>query len=195
MSTPAACYRHPERHAVEQCEVCAKPVCGACLWYAEGGQRLCPDDAAERLHAGQTVVPPERYSDAIVHSQASAARPAQAAAPYQGNSTDLTALAAAIAGLSALLACAGLAWVMPLLAFVLGLVAWLQYRDALDPRRARWLSLVGLTGGSLFVLSILAIMGLFAICFILQFALLSSAGGGPRFPTPFPTVPFTTPIP
>jgi hypothetical protein len=194
MSTPAACYRHPDRHAVEHCETCQRPVCGACLWYAESGERLCPDHAAEALHAGRDVTPPERYADGIVHSQASAARAPQADAPYKGNSTDLTALAALIAGLGAILACAGLYYLIPLIAFILGLVAWLQYKDALNPQRARWMGLVGLAGGSLFILIVLAGLALVALCFILQFALLASSSGGPG-PT-FPTAtPFPTPTP
>ncbi len=187
MSVADVCYRHPDRHAVEHCEKCRKPVCGACLWYAEDGLRLCPDHAAELLHAGATVIPPERYAEGIAHSQASAARAAQPAAPYRGNSTDLTALMAALSGLGAILACAGLYYLLPLIAFVLGLVAWLQQKDALDPKRARWMSLVGLAGGSLFILAVLAGFGLVALCFILQFALISSSGGpGPVFPTPTP---------
>jgi len=187
-ATADACYRHPDRHAVEHCEACRRPVCGACLWYAEAGQRLCPEHAAERLQAGQTVIPPERYVDGIAPSQASAARPPRADAPYRGNSTDVAALAAAVMGLAAVLSCAGLAYFLPLAAFVLGLVAWLQNKDALDPRRARWLSLLGLAGGSLFFVGLLALLGFVLLCFMLQFALIASAGGGPgRFPTPLPT--------
>jgi hypothetical protein len=186
------CYRHPERLAVEHCEVCQKPVCAACLWYAESGERLCPDHAAEFLHAGQTVHPPERYADGILPSQLSAAKPAQPDAPYKGNSTDVTALAAAMAGLMTLLWCGGLSWATPLIAFVLGLVAYLQSRDALDPQRTRRLSLLGLAGGGLLVVAIFAGLALVALCFLLQFALISSSGGPGRFPTPLP---LATPLP
>ena len=61
-----SCYRHPTRLAVEQCEDCRRPVCGACLWYGEDGKRLCPDHAADALHAGQDVSPPERYAEGHV---------------------------------------------------------------------------------------------------------------------------------
>ena len=185
MTTADTCHRHPDRHAVEQCELCAQPVCGACLWYTDAGQRLCPDHAADRLRAGQTVIPPERYAAGIAPSQASAARAAQPEAPYKGNGTDLTALLAALAGASALLSCTGFAWIMPMLAFGLGLTAWLQHRDALNPGRTRQLSVVGLAGGSLFVAGILITIAFMLLCFGLQFALLTR-GGGPVIPTPAP---------
>lgn len=186
MTTAAdTCYRHPDRLAVEHCETCHKPVCGACLWYAEAGQRLCPDHAADQLRAGQAVQPPERYAAGIAPSQASAAQAAPAPAPYQGNQTDLTALAAAFAGASALLACAGFAWLMPVVALVLGVAAWLQHRQALDPRRTQQLSLVGLAGGGVLVLAVAAMVILFSLCFVVQFALI--ARGGRVIITPIPT--------
>jgi hypothetical protein len=187
MSTPATCYRHPDRLAVEHCETCQRPVCAACLWYAETGERLCPEHAAAALQAGRDVTPPEHYAEGILHSQASAARAPQAGAPYKGNSTDVTALAALIVGLAALLSCAGLTYALPLIAFILGLVAWLQARDALDPQRARWMGLVGLAGGSLFIVAVLAAIAFVALCFMLQFALVSAGSRGPGFPLPTPT--------
>lgn len=191
MTTAAdTCSRHPDRLAVEHCETCQRPVCAACLWYTEAGQRLCPDHAADRLHAGQTVIPPDRYAAGIAPSQASAARLSQPDAPYKGNSTDVTALLAALAGASALLTCGGFSWLIPVVAFILGLAAWLQQRDALEPRRARWLSLLGLAGGSVFILALLAGMAFMLLCFVLQFALVAASRGGPGMPTPgpYPTV-------
>ena len=190
MATPATCYRHPDRLAVEQCETCRRPVCAACLWYAETGERLCPEHASAALQAGRPVTPPDHYAEGHQHSQASAARPPEAQAPYKGNSTAVPALAALMAGIAATLACFGLTYVLPLIAFILGLVAWLQARDALNPQRARWMGLVGLAGGSLFIVAVLAGLALVAMCFILQFALVSSANRGPILPLPTPTLPF-----
>lgn len=192
MSSQPLCYRHPDRLAVEQCETCQRPVCGSCLWYAEGGQRLCPDHAAEALQAGQTVTPPERYAEGIHHSQQDAARAVGPQVPYKGNSTDVTALAAMLAGVGAIAACAGLTWLFPILAFVLGLVAWLQARDALDPRRTRWMGAVGMAGGGLFLVGVLGMVLMCSLCFMLQVAL---ATPGPRIlPTPTPFI-FVTPTP
>jgi len=186
------CYQHPDRPAVEQCEICRKPVCGSCLWYAETGERLCPEHALEFDTAGKPVHPPGRYAAGIASSEASALRPKLGEAPYRGNSTDLGALIAAISGVMALASCFGLAWVMPLVAFVLGLVMWFQSKDALDARRARWLAGLGLAGGGLFVVVIggffVLMFGFFAFA-----AFMASVSSGSRgFPTPTP-FPFPTP--
>ena len=183
------CYRHPTRPAVEHCEQCRRPVCGSCLWYAASGERLCPDHAADRLHAGEVVTPPERYAEGIAASEAAAARSPEARWPYQGNSTDLTALIAGLAGLGALLTCTGLAWALPFVAFGLGLVAWLQSRDAASPGRTRWLAGLGLAGGGVYLLFILAWFAFFAVCALT--VVLSSLSSGPVVgPVPTP-VPFT----
>src|SRR5262245_48865145 len=137
------CFRHPERVAVEHCEICRRAVCGLCLWYAESGERLCPDHAAEFQQAGKSVIPPQRYAAGIAQSEASATRPAQPEAPYQGNSADVTALIAAVMGALTLAWCAGLVWIIPLLAFFLGLTGWLQAKSAFNPQRTRWLSGLG----------------------------------------------------
>jgi hypothetical protein len=143
------------------------------------------------LQAGRHVTPPEHYAESHQHSQASAARPPEAQAPYKGNSTDVAALAALITGIAAVLTCFGLTYVLPLIAFILGLVAWLQSRDALNPRRARWMGLAGLAGGSLFFVAVLAALAFVALCFILQFALVSSTNRGPVLPAPTPSWPLT----
>jgi hypothetical protein len=179
------CYRHPSRLAVEHCEICRRPVCGLCLWYAESGQRLCPDHAADFLHQGRTVTPPERYADGIAPSEVSAARAPARQLPYQGNSTDVTGLIAALTGLMALLSCAGLTWAFPLMAFALGLVAWIQARDSANPARTRWLAGLGLASGGVFILMLLVLAAGMAAC-LLSAILASSAQPAGGFPTPLP---------
>lgn len=179
------CFQHPDRLAVEHCEVCRRPVCGSCLWYAESGERLCPDHAAEFQRVRKDVIPPERYAAGIAHSQAAAARPSAQEAPYKGNSTDVGALVAAVSGVVALASCAGVAWVIPLVAFFLGLVSWLQARDSLDPRRTRWLAGLGLAGGGIFVLFIVGFMALMFLCFLFP-VLASTFISTPVAPTPTP---------
>jgi hypothetical protein len=159
-------------------------VCGSCLWYAESGERLCPAHAAEYQSQGRPVIPPERYAHGIAHSEGSAARPLGRDVPYRGNSIDVTALLAAAAGVMALASCAGLAWVIPMLAVVFGLIAWLQSNDAINARRARWLSLLGIAGGGLFVVFFIGLFAMMFLCFALQFFLISQAGTS--FPTPIP---------
>ena len=185
------CYRHPTHLAVEHCEVCRRPVCGACLWYAEGGHRLCPDHAAEFLQRGETVTPPERYAAGIALSEVSAARPTEREVPYKGTSTDVTALLGAVAGAAALLTCLNFAFLFPVFAFALGLVAWLHARESFDPRRTRWLAGFGMASGGVFVVLFLGLTAMISACFL--FAFISSAtqpSGG--FPTPLP---FPTPTP
>jgi hypothetical protein len=180
------CYRHPARLAVEHCEVCRRPVCGACLWYAESGERLCPDDAAAFMQAGRGVTPPERYAEGIAPSEVSAARPAAAPLPYTGNSTDVTALLAAVAGVAALFACTGFTFLFPIFAFALGLAAWLQARDSAEPSRTRWLAGFGLASGGVFVLMFVGLVAVGAACFLFAFVSAAAQPGG-GFPTPFVT--------
>jgi len=187
--TTEACFRHPGRASVEHCEICRQAVCGLCLWYAESGERLCPDHAAEFQQAGKKVIPPDRYAAGIALSEASAARPFQPEAPYQGNSADVTALIAAVMGGLTLAWCAGLAWIIPLLAFFVGLAGWLQAKSALNPQRTRWLSGLGMASGGV-LLGIAIFMALmFSLCFFSFFAAsgLIGPGSGPTL-IPFATI-------
>lgn len=184
-----ACFQHPDRPAVEHCEECQRALCGSCLWYAESGERLCPEHAAYGLQSGRAVIPPERYAEGIAHSEASAARPAQATAPYQGNSTDVTALLAAASGVLALGACFGMSWLMPVVAFGLGLASWLQSKESLDPKRTQWLSGVGMVTGGLFAVGLVAFFVMIFGCMFIP-ALLAS-----RPIPPLPTPALITPIP
>jgi len=185
------CFQHPDRPSVEHCEICRRAVCGLCLWYAESGERLCPEHAAELQQAGKKVIPPERYSAGIALSEASATQPPQPEVPYRGNSADVTALIAAVMGGLTLAWCAGLAWVIPLLAFFLGLTGWLQAKNALNPKRTRWLSGVGMaSGGFLLGIAILGMLML-SLCFFSFFAASGLIGPG-RGPTP---IPFATLMP
>jgi hypothetical protein len=177
------CFQHPDRPAVEHCEICRRPVCGLCLWYAESGERLCSAHAAEFEKEGKVVHPPERYVEGIALSEASAVRPPAQDVPYRGNSTDVGALVAAVAGIVALASCAGLAWVIPLVALALGLVSWLQSKDAINARRTRWLSIIGMASGGVFFVFVLGLFALMFGCLFLQVALVSSVRS---FPTPMP---------
>lgn len=183
--SPVTCFQHPDRAAVEHCEICRRPVCGLCLWYAESGERLCSAHAAEFEKEGKVVHPPQRYAEGIALSEASAVRPPVQDVPYRGNSTDVGALVAAVAGLSALASCAGLAWALPLIALVLGLVSWLQSKDAVNARRTRWLAVIGMASGGAFLLFLVSIFALMFLCFFLQFVLMASVR----------TPPILTPIP
>jgi membrane associated rhomboid family serine protease len=47
-TTPATCYRHPDRQTRLRCSRCDRPICGECANPAPVGQ-LCPDDARSKV--------------------------------------------------------------------------------------------------------------------------------------------------
>jgi membrane associated rhomboid family serine protease len=49
-TTPAYCYRHPDRQTGLRCSRCDRPICGECANPAPVGQ-LCPDDARSTVRA------------------------------------------------------------------------------------------------------------------------------------------------
>jgi membrane associated rhomboid family serine protease len=49
-TTPAYCYRHPDRQTGLRCSRCDRPICGECANPAPVGQ-LCPDDARSPVRA------------------------------------------------------------------------------------------------------------------------------------------------
>ena len=57
------CEFHPERIALERCEVCGKALCAYCLYYTEDGQRLCAEHAESARAMGVQVDEP-RSDDA-----------------------------------------------------------------------------------------------------------------------------------
>ena len=185
------CHFHPDRLAVETCEVCKRPMCGACLWYAESGERLCAVHGEVWRAGGKAVHPPERYAEGIAFSEASAADPPKPKIPYQGNSNDLNALLALALGVSSLLACWGLWYLLPFFAFVLGLVAWLHARDAIDPKRTRLLAGGAMASGGIFLLLAFGFMMMCLMCYVATIAISNGPSAGvtptPRFfltPTP-----------
>ncbi len=185
------CHFHPDRLSVETCEVCQRPMCGACLWYAESGERLCAVHGEVWQAQGKAVHPPERYAEGIAFSEASAADPPKPKVPYQGNSNDLNALLALALGVSSLLACWGLWYLLPFLAFVLGLVAWLHARDAIDPKRTRLLAGGAMASGGIFLLLAFGFVVTCLMCYVAAIAISTGPSVGvtptPRFfltPTP-----------
>ena len=172
-------------------------MCGWCLWYAESGERLCPDHAAEFLRQGRAVTPPERYAEGIGPSEVSAARTPGANQPYQGNSTDVTGLLAAFSGVVAWLSCFGLTWLFPLMAFAMGLAAFLQARDSADPARTRLLGGLGVATGGVFVLFFFVFLAGFMACFLTIFfsSAMQPTGGFPTQPPFLNPTPVATPTP
>jgi hypothetical protein len=179
------CVFHPNRAAVEHCEVCKRALCGHCLWYTEDGHRLCEIHAQEREAAGETILPPETYAEAIntqlvARQSDEKPRPRRSRddkedIPYKGNSQDLTALLAAVMSVTVLLSCMGGAYCLPIAAFLLGIVGFANAAKAVDPQRTKLLSGISLGIGGLMFLGIFAYIAFFFMFFVFSIIAASSA--------------------
>ncbi len=181
MAATEVCNVHPNRAAVEHCEVCARPLCGSCLWYAESGERLCEEHALEWRAEGREIYEPERYAEVIAYSELSAHRPSARRAAYKGNSSDVMGLVALVIGGAVMLSCFGFWYLLPLVAFLFGLIGMLQAHDAIDPGRTRILAGLGLASGGLFLLFFFGILLMCTAGWVLSFA-VNSISGSVNFP-------------
>ncbi len=180
------CVNHPNRTAVEHCEVCNRALCGHCLWYTDDGHRLCEIHAREQEEAGETVLPPETYAEAL-NNRPLSRQPTEKLQqretnnqekddiPYKGNSQDLTAFLSAVMAVTVLLSCMGGAYCLPIAAFLLGIVGFTNASKAVDPQRTRLLSGISLGVGGLIFLGILAYFGFFFMFFVFT-AIAASSG-------------------
>lgn len=172
--------------------MCGRPMCADCLWYADSGQRLCPVHGELWQLQGRPVQPPERYAAGSAFSQVSAADPPKPHIPYQGNSNDLNALLALFMGIAGVLACYGAWYLLPVAAFLLGLVAWLNSRNALNPGRTRWLAGAAMASGGFLVLAALALVMAILMCAIFT---ANQPRNGPTRPTYYYSTPAPTATP
>ncbi len=160
-----ACINHPELAAIEACEVCRKPLCGLCLWYTADGHRLCEEHAKEQEAAGEVVLSPETYREALPSSLQP--RPEEPSADqsqrtiYRGNSYDLTALIAAIVGVTTLVSCCGGYYCLPFVGLTLGIIAFVSADQALDTVRTRNLAVIGIAVMGVIVFAVLAFIALY----------------------------------
>ncbi len=203
------CENHPDRIALERCEVCHKPLCAYCLYYTEDGQRLCQAHAEEARRRGLHVEEPDAYAAQLIGAQAGATRKedrGRAASDeelYKGNSNDLMAFVGLLlAGISAA-ACCGGAYCLPVVGFVLSLVAVINAGKSFDPRRTRRLGVIGLLLSGVWVAVIAGCILMYGLSFSSIFSNLprsnffvatisfSSGGGGSLHstdtPAPSPT--------
>ncbi len=169
-----ACINHPELAAIESCEVCSKPLCGLCLWYTADGHRLCETHAKEREVAGEVVLSPETYREALPNSlqprsEQPAADPSQRKV-YQGNSYDLTALIAAVVGLTTLASCCGGYYCLPFLGLTLGVIAFVSADQAIDSVRTRNLAVVGMAVMGVIVFAVFAFIIMYVAVIVLAIA-------------------------
>lgn len=159
------CVYHAGQAAIERCEVCGRPLCGQCLWYAADGRRLCEMDARLLADAGISVTPPEAYAEAIPASLSPSTPPPPADLPYRGNTFDLASLIAGILGITTLASCTGLAYCLPFVAGIIGLYAFLNAEQSTNPKRTRMVAGIGIAAAALmlFFLVLIVLFMLFGI--------------------------------
>ncbi len=195
------CHFHPDRIALERCEVCGKPLCAYCLYYTEDGQRLCVEHAAEARELGVQVDEPSIYADQLISAQVGADRKQKRSwrdadsTLYKGNSTDLTALVALVIGAVTLASFCGGGCCVPIVGLGLSVLGLVNARKAYDPSRTRKLSVVGLLISGVFVLIIVGLLLLYGVMFATFF---QSARYWPTWAalTPTPTAtPYGSPPP
>lgn len=191
------CINHPDRAALEKCEVCGKPLCGYCLYYTEDGQRLCEQHAQLARQNGLTVIPPAVYASGIIPSQADASRQAKQeeivsevihkkGVRYQGNDNDLLAFLSMTVGLITLSSCCGAFYCLPFGGLLLGIIALMNAKDSINPRRARQHAWIGIGTGGCFVIIVLAIIAIYVFswgAFLTTFNTSSSSNIYNLFPT------------
>lgn len=175
-----SCAVHPDRTAIERCEVCSQPLCGLCLWYVEDGRRLCQEHAGEAADQGLQVESPDTYAEAIgtvspAHTRSVIAGNANpnSKGVYQGNSQDLGAFLAALLGLVTIFSCMGGAYCLPIVGLALGIFAYANAGKAIDPRRTRILAGTGIGVGGCLLLVVLFYAFLFFV-FVFSSILASS---------------------
>lgn len=168
------CYRHPDRIALERCEVCHKPLCAYCLYYTEDGQRLCGEHAEQARLNGIAVEEPGAYAEQLVGAQAGIVRKHKRGYEadgelYKGNSTDLIGFIGMLIGLITLGAVCGALACLPMVGFVLSLVAVINAGKAHDPRRTRKFGVIGVLVSGVWVAAM-------AVCIAAVIVPLSAGG-------------------
>jgi hypothetical protein len=191
------CTNHPERVALERCEVCGKPLCAYCLYYTNDGQRLCQEHAEQARLAGAQIEPPTAYAEQLVGAQVGADRKqkrgltASDEGLYKGNSHDVAAFVGMLISVIATGACCGLGYCFPIVGLFLSIAALINAGKAYDVRRTRLYALVGLLVSGAGVALLVSCLALYGLSFS---ALIRTNNPAIWFPTaqPYAT---DTPIP
>ena len=171
------CANHSNNVAIENCELCDRPLCALCLWYAADGRRLCEEHAGELQEQGDQIYSPAIYSEAVLNTLTATQKQADAGdagATYKGNTPDLNALIAAVLALTALFSCCGGIYCLPMIALALGAFAYANADKAFDPARTRRLAGIGLGAGALMVAAAFAFVVLYVV--LILFAIVANPG-------------------
>ncbi len=207
------CTVHPDRIALERCEVCQKPLCAYCLYYTEDGQRLCHEHAEEARRRGMRIEEPGAYAAQLIGAQVGADRKEKRGLTsgdgdlYKGNSNDLMAFVGMLVGLITLTMCCGGSCLLPIAGLAISLIALLNTAKSFDPRRTRRYAIMGALLSGVWVLLIAACFMLYGLSFRAMFSNLSnpnfyqstiiwqSGGSTNATATPSPTPQTATPTP
>ncbi|MBZ0315756.1 MAG: B-box zinc finger protein [Anaerolineae bacterium] len=195
------CENHPDRAAIEHCEVCEKALCGYCLYYTVDGQRLCKEHAMQAEAQGVQVISPAIYAAGIIPAQARATESAEKVEEevrkikgaiagkkvmYQANNNDVMAFVALLVSVITVpsLCCMGGAC-LPLVGFLLSVLALVNAKDAVDTKRTRQQAFIGLGVSGVFGLGIAACIAFYAVA--MAGAFQSNSSFNYYFPTSNPT--------
>jgi hypothetical protein len=144
-ASASTCINHPERAAVEQCEVCGNPLCAYCLYYTSDGQRLCQQHAEKAAASGAFIRAPGVYAEGLIPAQLAAGDQIEAPPLYAANHTDLLALVGLLLVAFNLAICfPGAICLLGPIGMILSVVALLNARSAHNPSRTRRMAGIGL---------------------------------------------------
>ena len=204
------CANHPDRIALERCEVCGKPLCAYCLYYTDDGQRLCEEHAEDARKLGVAVEEPASYADQLIGAQIGALRKRKRSESageedlYKGNSTDVMSLIGMLIGIISAGACCGAVYCLPIVGLVLSLMAVFGAKKSFDPRRTRRFGLIGALLSGVWVVAIVGCILIYGLSLTtlfrasqvpLQGNLLATLNAPHATDTPSPVSPSTSPTP
>ncbi|GAB4427439.1 MAG: hypothetical protein Kow00106_23280 [Anaerolineae bacterium] len=148
---------------------------------------------------GLRIEEPGLYADQLLGAQVGADHKRkrehehEAKGLYTGNSTDLMGLVGLLIGAISLIACCGAGYCLPVVGFVFSLVALINARHAVDPRRTRRMGIAGLLVSGVWVLVIAACIAVYGLS--LSSALASFRSATWYFPTAIQSTDTPTPSP
>ncbi len=201
------CANHPERIALERCEVCGKPLCAYCLYYTDDGQRLCEEHAEDARKLGVAVEEPAIYADQLIGAQIGALRKRKRSESagdedlYKGNSTDVMSLIGMMIGIISAGACCGAVYCLPVVGLVLSLMAVFGAKKSYDPRRTRRFGVIGALLSGVWVVAIVGCILIYGLSLTTLFRVSSGPLQGNLLATlnvrvtdtPSPVPPVTSP--
>jgi hypothetical protein len=150
--------------AIECCEVTGVPLCAGCLWYTDDGRRVSERVAKQLAQDGMVVYSPETYLNQLGLAAELPRLPEVAPLDTsRRNSNDAVALLAGISGIISIATCFGIGVALcvpplPLLPLILGAIGLAGARSAGNPRQARLLSWLGISGGIGFVMIVVLLL-------------------------------------